>query len=140
MRNKIVNFRIRYVIFMFDNRSLTLRITYFIICYLSLWRMTSGHSLSAVRICISALMILHIISSEVQFLVGLLSSTGCQCTTSAVLVSFNGSFFPALKNLVATICGQFCSFFMELFNLIFYTYSCKCIKPDCVFIHFLFNR
>ena len=20
------------------------------------------------------------------------------------------------------------------------TYSCKCIKPDCVFIHFLFNR
>ena len=19
-------------------------------------------------------------------------------------------------------------------------YSCKCIKPDCVFIHFLFNR
>ena len=33
-------------------------------------------------------MILYIISSVVQFLVEPLSSTGCQCTTSAVLVSF----------------------------------------------------
>ncbi|XP_065896474.1 uncharacterized protein [Dysidea avara] len=44
-----------------------------------LWPMMSGHSSSAIN--------------EVQFLVEPLGSTGCQCTTSAVLVSFNGSCF-----------------------------------------------
>ncbi|XP_065905074.1 uncharacterized protein [Dysidea avara] len=47
--------------------------------HVHLWRMTSGHSSSAIN--------------EVQLLVEPLSSTGCQCTTSAVLVSFNGNCF-----------------------------------------------
>ena len=46
-----------------------------------------------------------------------------------------------LKNLVVTICGQFCSFFHRVVQPhLLISYSCKCIKPDCVFIHFLFNR
>ncbi|XP_065900808.1 uncharacterized protein [Dysidea avara] len=68
-----------------------------------LWRMTSGHSSSAIN--------------EVQFLVKPLSSTGCQCTISAVLHFLQWQLLP-LKNLVVTICGQFCSFFTELFNVI----------------------
>ena len=42
-----------------------------------------------------------------------------------------------LKNLVATICEQFYSFFTDHLLI---TYSCKCIKPDCVFNCFLFKR
>ena len=45
-----------------------------------------------------------------------------------------------LKNLVATICGQFLFFFCGVVQPhLLITYSCKCIKPDCVFIYFLFN-
>ena len=45
-----------------------------------------------------------------------------------------------LKNLVATMCGLFGFFHGVVQRHFLITYSCKCIKPDCVFIHFLFNR
>ena len=82
-------------------------------------------------------MILYIISSEVQFLVGPLSSTGCQYTTSALLSFLQWQLLP-LKNLVATICDSF-----VLFSRSCSTSSSNYLQPvsaDCVFIYFLFNR
>ena len=49
----------------------------------------------------------------------------------------------SFKNLVATIINYVDSF--VLFHGVvqphlLITYRCKCITPDCAFIHFLFNR
>ena len=47
-----------------------------------------------------------------------------------------------LKNLVVTMHMWTVLFFFHgvIQRHLLITYSCKCIKLDCVFIHFLFNR
>ena len=113
---------------------------FYILLYLSLWRMTSRHSSSAIngksmhglllRFCILSL-------QRYSFLSNLL-------VLQAVSVQHLQCYFPSMAAASFKESGSdhmwtVLFFFHGVVQRHLITYSCKCIKPDCVFIHFLFN-